>query len=336
MIIAHVAGLTQSQKETFKNELLLMRANYTIIDLDDYTDEIMNDPTMSELVQQHEYNINKSKELTVTKTESKNHLIKSKELNTRINDYWKSRMEFYLNELTNNCPMSTILIGYINFYKNIKIVVNLDVKIKVFININMECYSKETIARNLDLYKDEIINGQFNLEMVNHIFLIKRREMVMDIYDKKKYVLQELINCIGNFSNDIQEAEAPILYYASECKYIDNIPLKPITAYVDEWIAISSAIGGKDVTKGYIDNDYTKAFIQELKPEIIKKFYKKLYLYVITNTALFIPLYTKNYIYKYKINQNSQIFKTIEIDNAFYKLRELNISFYPFEEIKEN
>lgn len=332
MIIAHVAGLTQSQKEVFKELILKLELNYTIVDLDDYTDEIMNDENMAEMVQRYEYNIEKSKGATVTKIQAKSHLSKSRELNSKINDYWKTRMEFYLNELVNNCPSSTILIGYINFYRNVRVMLNLDVESKIFIDIDIDKYTKETIATNLELYKDDIINGLFNLEMINKVFLIKRRNIVSGLYEKKDYQVQCIEECIRHFGNKKPKSETPnVLYYASEDKYKTKIPTKPITAYVDDWISIASAIGGKDVTKGYIDNDYTKPFIQELTPNILDKFRTKVYLYAITNTILFAPIYTKNYIYKYKANQPAQIFKSIEILNAYEKLIELNITFVPFK-----
>jgi hypothetical protein len=332
MIIAHVAGLTQSQKETFKELIFKLDTNYTIVDLDDYTDEIMLDSNMAELVQRYEYNMEKSKGTSVTKVQVKSHLAKARELNTKINSYWKTRMEFYLNELVNNCPMSTILIGYINFYRNIRIALNLDVETRVFIDIDMEKYTRETIATNLEIYKDDIIAGFFNLEMISGPFLIKRRNLVASIYDKKGYALQNIEDCVGHFGNKVEKGDTPVvLYYASTEIFKNKITIKPITAYVDDWIAIASAIGGKDVTKGYIDDDYTKPFIQELTPHVIEKFHTTIYLYAITNTVLFTPIYTNNYIYKYKTTQTTQIFKSIKVNDAHTKLKELNISFFEFK-----
>lgn len=333
MIIAHVAGLTQNLKQLFKDTFV--DSKYTIIDLDDYTDIIMEDKNMTGLVQRYEYNLEKSKNQSLTKLQIRQHLAKSREINLKINTYWKKQIEFYVNELGNeNTDKSIILIGYINFYRNVRIFLNLDVVAKIFVSIDINEYSKETIATNLELYKDDIINGVFNLDLINGTFLVKRREMVSSIYEKNGYQKKIFADTLSFFDNNLKNNDLPsVLFYASEHLYKKKIPIKPITVYTDEWIAIASALGNKDIVKGYIENDHNKPFIQEQKVDALKKFTKKIYIYAIINTVMFVPIYSKNYIYKYKSSNIVQIGRTIEIKNAKNRLLELGIELLEYDEL---
>lgn len=329
MIFAHIAGLTQKQKQQLYEKY--KESKYTFKDLDDLTDLIMEDKNMLSLVQRYEYNISKSKLQNITKIQSKQFLTKSREVNTKINTYWKSRLEFYINEINNEesgNKQFTVLVGYNNFYRNIRIFNNITTNIKIFIDIDMNDYTKEIISTNIDQYRDEIIDGAFNLDLINPSFLSKRRATVSTIYEKHSYELKSFNDCLTFLDNSLENYDIPpILFYASKYKYNGRIPLKNIVAYTDEWTAIISSFKNKNLIKGYINEDYSKPFVQEIEKGNIKKLHTKLYIYVITNTVLFIPVYTKNYIYKYKLNQSAQISKVIEVADAHAKLKELNISF---------
>lgn len=333
MIIGHIAGLTQNLKSQFKD--IFTESKYTIVDLDDFTDTIMEDSTMSKLIQRYEYHMEKTKNGNSSKILIRQHMVKSREINLKINAYWKKQMEFYINEIGNDDTGKTIiLIGHINFFRNIRIFLNIDITAKIFVNISSEDYSKETIETNLDLYRSDIINGVFNLDLINGTFLCKRREIVTSLYQKNGYQLKTFDICVSFFDNNLKNDDLPaVLYYASEHLYKRKIPLKPITAYTDEWVAIVSAIGSKEVIKGYIDNDLASPFIQEQSENALSKFVKKIYVYAIINTIMFVPVYTKNYIYKYKSSNIVQIGRTIEINNAKNKLSELGIKFIKYNEM---
>ena len=168
MIIGHVSGLTSGYKNDFM--VSFNDSKYYIVDLDDYTDEIMKDNNMQELVVKYDDCIVKSKDPTTTKNQVKVMLAKSRELNNKINDFWKKRMEFYLNELSNESTKDIILIGSISFFRNIRTILNLDISIKSFLDLDNDTYAREIIETNLDIYRDEIVSGHFNLEMINHVF----------------------------------------------------------------------------------------------------------------------------------------------------------------------
>jgi hypothetical protein len=329
MIFAHIVGLSQNHKHILYEKY--NNSKYIFKDLDDLTDLIMEDKNMSSLIHRYEYYIDKSKNQNITKLQSKQFLAKSREINTKINTYWKSRIDFYINEIINeDCKESkfVILLGYCNFFRNIRIFNVIKTSIKIFITIDMEIYTREIIKINLDEYRNDIIDGNFSLDLINPTYLSKRRDTVHGIYMKHAYEDNTIDECITFLGNSLENYDIPsILFYASKYKYTNRIPLKNIVAYTDEWTAIISSFNDKKIIKGYENDDYSKPFIQELSKGRFKTFNKPIYIYIITNTSLFIPVFTKNYIYKYKLNQSAQISRTIEIPNALKKLKELNISF---------
>ena len=334
MIFAHIVGLTQQHKVYFCEKY--KSSKYIFKDLDDLTDLIMDDKNMYSLIQRFEYYQDKSRNQNITKIQSKQFLIKSRELNNKINAYWKSRMEFYINEIVNGKDTNvlnddkklTILIGYSNFFRNMRTFVNIVSTVKIFINIELNTYTKEIISTNLDQYRDDIILGNFNLDLINNIYLGKRRTIVESLYVKRIYDLKTFDETITFLGNSLENYDIPtILYYASKYKYNGRIPLKEIVAYADEWIAITSSFKNSKLIKGYVEDDYSKPYIQELEKNNLIKLKEKVYVYVITNTSLFIPIFTNNYIYKYKLMQSAYIHKIIEINDAYDKLKDLNISF---------
>ena len=334
MIFAHIVGLTQQHKVYFYEKY--KKSKYIFKDLDDLTDLIMDDKNMYSLIQRYEYYLNKSKNQNISKLQSKQFLVKSRELNNKINGYWKSRMEFYINEIKSNVEPSvnddnkklTILLGYSNFFRNVRTFVPINATVKIFINIDMDAYTKEIISTNIDTYRDDIISGNFNLDLINPTYLSKRRAMVEALYLKRTYDTKTFDDCVTFLGNSLENYEIPqVLFYASKYKYKGRIPLKEIIAYTDEWIAIVSSFKNNNLIKGYADDDCTKPYIQELEKNNIKKLKDKVFVYAITNTALFIPVFTKNYIYKYKLTQSAQIHQIIEIEDAYEKLKTMNISF---------
>jgi len=167
MIFAHIGGLS----EKMKTELIstYLNTQYLFKDLEEYTEKIINDKNMKALIQRFEYYCEKAKSINITKINAKQFILKSKEIERKMNFYWKSKMNFYILDLINstNPNKKIILFGYSNFFKNIRIFINIQTNIKLFVNNNSIDYIKDLISDNLDNYRDDIINGNFNLDLLN-------------------------------------------------------------------------------------------------------------------------------------------------------------------------
>jgi len=328
MIFAHIAGLnTESKKNitnTFKNSNIIFK------DLEDYTDKILNDKNMKALIQRYEYYFEKSKSQGVTKIQAKEFLNKAKVLERKINFYWKNKMNFYILDLINEVKPSQkiILIGYSNFFKNNRIFVNIQTNLKFFVQINPVEHVKEVIKFNLETYSNDIINGSFNLDFLNYQFLIKKREIISSLYLKNGYQVKTIDNIIRDLqlnNQNIDNIIPNVLYFSSKTNYTNKINLKKIIAYSYDWISIVSAFNNKNLIKGFQNDIESKPFIQEITKNTINKLQDSIYLYVINDVSSFIPIFSKNYIYKFRSNKPVTIYKQITIDNVYSKLKEMKI-----------
>lgn len=327
MIFAHIAGLSES----LKNQLIHSYAdsNYIFLDLDKLTDKITSDKNMMLLMQKYEYYCEKSKSLGVTKLQAKQFVIKSKDIERKMSIYWKNKMNFYILDTINSTAPSKkiILLGYSNFFKNIRIFICIQTNTKIFYSIASDPnFIKDIVRSNLDNGREAIISGTYNLDLINPNILSKKREITAGIYGKNGYILKTL-NEITKFLNlSLQNYSVPpVLYFASQIDYNKKISLGKTIAYSDDWIAIVSAFKTKALVKGYEDDDPDKPFVQEVEKGGLGILSNPVYLYAITNTSSFIPIVTKNYIYKYETISPVQICEKIQILNVGKKLKDIGV-----------
>ena len=246
-----------------------------------------------------------------------------------MNFYWKNKINYYILNLINstNPKKKIILLGYCNFFKNIRIFINIQTNIKIFLNIiPNDNFIKDIITYNLDNYRQDIINGIFNLDLLNSSYLYKKREITTNIYIKNNYDLKNWDQIIKLLSINLQSYDTPsVLYYASKINYDKKINLKKIIAYSDDWIALVSGIGDKNLIKGYHNDDENKPFVQEITKDSLKLLNDYIFLYIFNTTTQFSPIFTKNYIYKYETNKPIPIFQKIKITNILKTLKEKGI-----------
>jgi hypothetical protein len=327
MIFAHIAGLS----EHLKNNLIktFTSSNYIFEDLDKLTDKIMQDKNMVLLIQKYEYYCEKSKSLGISKLQAKQFIVKSKDIERKMTVYWKNKINYYIIETVNSTPPSKkiILLGYCNFFKNIRIFINIQTNIKFFYSINNDPdFIKNIVKTNLDTHREEIINGTFNLDLLNPSLLTKKREITSNLYIKNGYDLKTFDSITQFFNISLQNYDVPqVLFFASKTDYNKKINLSKIIAYSDDWIAIVSGIKSKSIIKGYELDDPNKPFVQEIEKGGLEQLNDSINLYVITNTLLFTPVITKNYLYKYETNKPVQIHNKIFVNNIRQKLKEIGI-----------
>ena len=207
-------------------------------------------------------------------------------------------------------------------FKNQKIYVNINANHKYIQKVNLLDHAKNVVSANLKEYYEDIINGDFPLEYLNHQMIIKKRNNLVIQYQKMEYQL-DTINNIINAVEIAYNTDVPnMLYFASKENFNKKIILKQnkIIAYEDQWIALISALSNKNISKGYSSSGqpYVKC-----NPSILNT---SIYLYYITDTISFSPIPTKNKLYKYQSAKQITVYKKVLINNIHYKLKELNIN----------
>lgn len=327
MIFAHIAGLSESLKLKLTNSFF--DSNYVFLDLDKITEKITNDKNMKLLIQKYEYYCEKSKSQGVTRIQAKQYVIKSKDIERKMSFYWKNKMNYYILDTINSTQPNNkiILLGYCNFFKNIRIFIPIQTNTKIFYSIASDSdFIKDIVKFNLDTNYDSIINGMYNLDLINPTILNKKREITANLYVKNGYIMKTWDQSIKFLSLSLQNYSIPpILYFASKTNYDKKIPINKLTAYSDDWIAIIAGFKTKSLIKGYEFDNPEKPFVQEIDKNGLNILDDSIYLYVITNTLTFTPVITKNYIYKYDTNKQVQIYNKTQILNVKQKLKDIGI-----------
>ncbi len=337
-IIGHIAGLTDHTKHDFysiikKSDLLSF---IDIIDVDIITSKIIEDVNMEKIFAKYEYYIERSKNPNLSNAENKTALTKSKELEKKMFQYWKVRMEYYINKLVANSKKKILLIGYLSFFKNHRIYLNLNIVPKFFLKVEFQNHAKSIIAYNLENSKDDIIQGNFDLNYLNLDFLVKKRIQLQSIYTKISYIVMSMTSIINTIELHLQTQIPQTLYYASFVKYDKKIPIlsNTIYTYPQEWLALSSILATSDninklnddtqanVEKGI--NKQGQTYIKLTKTQS-KKMSTPGYIYEISQTENFLPFPTKNNVYKYFTVKPIKINRMLVIDNVLQQLKKLNI-----------
>jgi nicotinamide mononucleotide adenylyltransferase len=319
-IFAHIAGVNIESKELVKKSF--SKKMFEIIDLDIITEKIINDKNMLYLYNRDEYYKNKLKDQNLSKLNIKqiNNVIKK--IDQKMNLYWKVNFDNAINNLISKIDKLVILVGYNTYFKNHKIYVNINANHKYVQKVNLLDHAKNVVSTNLKEYYEDIINGDFPLEYLNHQMIIKKRNNLVIQYQKMEYQLDS-INHIINAIEIAYNTDVPnMLYFASKENFNKKILLKQnkLIAYEDQWIALISALSNKNISKGYSSSGqpYVKC-----NPSILNT---SIYLYYITDTKSFSPIPTKNKLYKYQSAKQITIYKKVLINNIYEKLKELKIN----------
>lgn len=330
MIFAHIAGLNEEGRNILYNQA----KTYAIIDLDEFTDKIVSDKNMSSLYDKCEYHLEKSKDLNISKLQQKQETEKYKDLERKMNAYWKTRMEKYLDTAVQLNSLPTIVIGYSSYFKNSKVTININTPLKFFQKVDLIQHAQYLIEMNLDNYREEIIEGVFPLEFLNHETIIKKRESLIQQYKKNGYQLDTINNILNSIHIAGSTTLPTRLYVASTNEYTKKIPLTDgrLVGYEEDWLAIVATLTKNQtgITKGFTAG---KPFIKELQEGAFEVFNKPLYLYLVTNTKNFAPIVTKNKVYKYHCSKAVPFTNKLFMENTLDKLQDLNIEMIPFKEI---
>ena len=319
-IFAHIAGVNLESKELIKKSF--SKKIFEIIDLDIITEKIINDKNMLYLYNRDEFYKNKLKDQNLSKLNIKeiNNIIKK--IDQKMNLYWKVNFNNAINNLISKIDKLIIVVGYNTYFKNHKIYVDINTNHKYIKKVNLNDHAKNVVSTNLKEYYEDIINGDFPLEYLNHQMIIKKRNNLVIQYQKMEYQLDTINNIINAIEIAYNTDIPNMLYFASKENFNKKITLKQnkIIAYEDQWIALISALSNNNISKGYSSSGqpYVKC-----NPSILNI---PIYLYLITDTKTFSPIPSKNKLYKYQSAKQLTINKKILIDNIYDKLKELKIN----------
>jgi hypothetical protein len=303
-IICHIIGITNIMKQDFINKTLEM--NYNIIDLDDLSNNILNNETMIQMFKQYQGFKNNKND-------------KFKDIDKKMSAYWETTME---ESIINNIDKKkkNVLIGYSHHYRNINKRLNIP-HIKPFSKFIIKVSKddvKNIITYNLDKHRKDIIRGSYPLDNIDFDFIYNNRQKLDLIYEKNGYLSKtlDLIYKILNLSTHNIDAEC--LWIATKEPYNVGSKIHPIKnklfAFTDKLMALLSSFHFTDdeLEKSYINN------IVKVKPKkegILERMNEKRYL-LIVDKANFIPHEKGNNI-KLFCQEPVNILEIIKINNVY-------------------
>jgi hypothetical protein len=321
-IIAHIVGFPNCYKQSFLEDFKQFQNNnnITIVDLDEITMNIISEQNVitlyNKLDEIYEKKIkNKGQTKTLNKT--------IKEIELKINEFWKSKIDNYLiKEINKN--KNIICIGLSTYFKNHKIGIKIVTSNKLFIKLNLFENARNIIADNLDNSRNEIIQGNFDLNYLDVNFLIRKREDLQNTYEKMSYQLKsynDICKIIQLSLHNIIQTEGLYFVDTRQLNKTEIKKKKSIVAYTTDWLALVSVT--KDINKGYKNK---KPFVEELKKNAFDKLNEPIYIYYTTDIESFMPEITKSAtIYKYVSTRPITTFTCMKIDDPFDKLVKMKI-----------
>ncbi len=279
MILCHIIGINNKLKNVFINEVINISENIMILDLDDISKKIIYDPDYSRIYNQFiSFNQNK-----VSFNQNRGHIL------SQLSHIWKYKFTNIINDLLNQYEKKQIiLIGQILFYLDyrIKVVLNEEIKNKFFINTATKEHISQQIEYNLDVYKDDIIKGNFPLKYLDHDFLKNQREQLREQYMIRDYKLKNydtILNWIKHYVNGLSGGGlGKPVYYASFKRYENEIEMlsDTIVGYSDKWLALISMFPKTKFKRGITFKGGAKTpYIKEMGPMNFKDLNTCCYIY---------------------------------------------------------
>jgi len=267
MILCHIVGINNKIKKSFLDEIKNIQHNINIIDIDEISKKVLHEKQYNIIYDEYLSSENKIQNLS------------------KLSAYWKNRISNEIEKLING--EYNILIGMITFYLDLRVKVNLTVEIinKFFINSNTETHIKNLIEHNLEIYKKDIINGQFPLKYLDYEFLKSQREHVREVYMTRDYKLKSYDEILQFIKNKITLQNSGLkdpVYFASFKRYEGKIDFisNTIVGYSDKWLSLISLFPRSKFKRGItFKNNQMRPFIEETGPLNMSELNKCCYLY---------------------------------------------------------
>lgn len=328
-ILCHIAGMNNNVKNDFYELMKGIGKNIVIIDLDDIGNKIINDNMMDKLYSKYDDYYEKSKQ-GKQKIINKNWVSKYKEMEKKMIEYWKKKMEFNINFISRKYPDKKIIfIGKINHSSKKNIFAKINTHCKYFVKVNLESNAEKAIEYNLDNHKQDIIKGIFPLKFLDKEVLIKAREIQQLLYVKKEYVIKSLNNIIAQIKlnirmeNDFNKIKKLYVGFKTKLdKKLNPFNNGQVIAYSADWLAITSIPYNvnKNIKRGYLND---KPFIQEIVKDGFKILDTNGYLYEVDKTPF--AYHEKGKLLKFVTNNSVKIIKRTFIPNILEFINNVRI-----------
>lgn len=307
MILCHIVGINNLIKDSFIRTV--ESYNISIIDLDMITNEIRDNNKLKSMYRNYD------------KTKNKN-ILKD------IRLYWKTQFQDKLDEqLTQH--EHVILIGLSTYHRNNRVHINIDTNNKFFLKIDSHINAENIVQYNIDKYKDHIINGTFPLKYIDHHFLMKQRETLLNIYQRMNYKLKTIDAIKAWIVHNIKtNMEHSNIYIATKSK---NIIRSNSIGYHDKWLALLMIIDNfpKYFKKGYINKKNSIVpYVMEKRKDAFDLLQVPCFLHTINS-----KYFNKLNHYKYETNNIKSIDKTIRIKNVYDFLIDLKVMLIKYKEL---
>lgn len=321
-IICHIVGLNDHIKNNLIKLLNSKDFNLAVIDLDKITQKIINDKNMNLMYDKYELTFEKSKKKGSDKILTK----KYREIEKKMNQYWKNKFEIILKQECNKKKdKKIILLGLNVHFKNNRIIVKIDCKLKFFIRLNLIDNAKKIIENNLENHKNEIIAGTFPLQYLDADFLIKKRESLQSIFNKLKYESKSMKTIISIIYNNIdintKINNVGSLYFSSFEKKQKKITSESrLISYTIPWLSIMSLNKDNNIKKGFKKNE---GFIKQTKKGAFNKLKTKCYLYEVDKDDFYFHENSRDV--KFASSGNAKILNTYYINDIYDYLIENGI-----------
>jgi hypothetical protein len=333
-IIAHIVGLPNSIKDKFMQDFKSFsnpeNKSISIIDLDIVTMQIIKDKNIILLYNKlDEINESKNKQ-----TNKRNATKLIKEIEQKINEFWKTKIDNYIiKEINKN--KNIICLGLSTYFKNHKIGIKIITPNKLFIKTNIFENARTVIADNLDANRNEIIQGTFDLNYLDINFLVRKREDLQNTYEKMGYQLKSYNDICKIVQLGIQNVVPDGLFFIDHKQYTKSELKKKtgIVGYTSDWLAICSIL--KDgIEKGYKNK---KPYIMETKKNAFNILMKEpIYIYYTSDVDSFMPEITRSaQIYKYISTRQIVNFTCLKLDNPYDKLDKMKIKMIKYVDPKK-
>ena len=305
-VICHIVGITSLTKNKFVEDI--KKLGYHIIDLDDLSNNILRNSTMTQMFSQYQG-------FKDTKND------KFKEIEKKMSFYWETSME---DNIINNIDKSkkNIIIGYSHHFRNINKRINVSPNNKPIAKFIIKVSKSDVrniIKNNLSKYHNEIVQGCYPLENIDFDFVYNNRLKIDAIYEKNNYLPKtlETIYTILNLSNKNIDGDG--LWIASREPYNVSSKIYPrkndkLFAFTDKLMALLSSFHfNDDELEKYYENNTVR--IKPKKNGILEKMKEKRYLYLVEKQH-FVPHEKGNNI-KFFSQEPALIIDVIKIKDVY-------------------